>query len=57
MVEKKVRLATWVPPEADKRLRVYAAFKGQRIGDALTDVLRALPTPAELARQADEEDS
>jgi hypothetical protein len=52
MTAKNVRLATWVAPDASKRLRMYATIRGLRLSDALTQVLRkSLPTAAELAEQ------
>lgn len=52
MTAKNIRLATWVAPDASKRLRMYAAIRGLRLSEALTQVLRtSLPSDAELADQ------
>lgn len=62
MTGKNIRLATWVAPDASKRLRMYAALRGLRLSEALTQVLRtSLPSATELAEQirtgGDDEDA
>jgi hypothetical protein len=52
MTSDNTRLATWIAPDASKRLRIYALVHGLRIGEALTQVLRtSLPTAEALAAQ------
>ena len=53
----KKRIAAYISQNSDRRLRQYALNTGQRVGDALTQVIdRGLPSLTELTREAGQAD-
>jgi hypothetical protein len=49
----KVRIAAFISPNANRRLRLYALNTGQRVGDALSQIIdQGTPSLTELTTQA-----
>jgi hypothetical protein len=52
MASDNTRLATWISPGVDERLRLLALVRRQRLSQLLTDLLdEVLPPMAELTAQ------